>query len=206
MEATETAEIKTDATPSQEAPVNLLGDTTATETTQQQTEQTQVTEEKPAETKVEGAPEKYEFKAPEGKEYDSNVLNAFEAAARESNLTQDAAQKLLDAMTPKIQESQIAQVTAIRREWVESARADKEYGGENLQANLGIAKTAYDRFATPELKSLLDSTGLGSHPEVIRFMYKAGKAISEDTFVSGAAVASRKSSLDVLYPTTAKEQ
>ncbi len=49
------------------------------------------------ETKAETpkAPEKYEFKAPEGREFDSEVVKNFSEVARELNLTQDAAQKIL---------------------------------------------------------------------------------------------------------------
>jgi len=132
-----------------------------------------------------GAPDKYEFKAPEGKTYDPNLITAFEAAAKDSNLPQDAAQKLLDQMSPKLQERQAEQVTAIRQEWFEASKSDKEFGGANLEVNLGIAKKALDEFGSPELNKLLVSTGLGSHPEIVRAFYKAGKALSEDTFVAG---------------------
>jgi len=170
----------------------LLGNEAAgTETTQQSTETAPAetpAEPKPAETDAkpaEGAPEKYEFTAPEGKEYDSNLLTAFEAAAKDSNLTQETAQKLLDKMAPAIAERQTEQVAAIRKDWFEASKSDKEFGGEKLEQNLGVAKKALDTFGSPELNQLLVSTGLGNHPEVIRMMYRAGKAIGEDTFVSG---------------------
>ena len=41
-------------------------------------------------------------------------------------------------------------------------------------------------FGTPELRDVLNMTGLGNHPEIIRAFYRAGKAISEDAFVSGS--------------------
>ena len=44
-----------------------------------------------------------------------------------------------------------------------------------------------DAFATPEFRQLLEQTGMGNHPEVIRTFYRAGKAISEDGLVSGSA-------------------
>ncbi len=50
--------------------------------------------------KADGAPEKYEFKAPDGREYDAEVLNNFSEVAKDLNLSQDAAQKLLDKMAP----------------------------------------------------------------------------------------------------------
>jgi hypothetical protein len=48
-----------------------------------------------------------------------------------------------------------------------------------------VAKKALDAFGTTELRSLLNESGLGNHPEVIRFMFRAGKAISEDSMVTG---------------------
>lgn len=151
-----------------------------------------------------GAPEKYEFKAPEGKEYDSNLIAAFEAGAKEANLPQDAAQKLLDQMAPKLAERQVEQVTAIREGWLEASKTDKEFGGDKLAANLGIAKKALDTFGSPELNKLLVSTGLGNHPEMIRLMFKAGKALSEDSFVAGTApTRGSASAASVLYDKTA---
>jgi hypothetical protein len=155
------------------------------------------------EVKVEGAPETYAFVAPEGQTYDANILTAFEASAKEANLTQDAAQKLLDSMAPKIAERQTEQVLAINKEWLDSSKSDKEFGGDALDANLGIAKKALDTFGSPELSKLLGTTGLGNHPEVIRAFYKIGKAISEDTFVSGAAPTGKPvSAASILYGTT----
>ena len=93
--------------------------------------------------------------------------------------------------------------TAIRAGWFEASKSDKEFGGDKLEANLGIAKKALDTFGTPELNKLLVSTGLGNHPELIRLMFKAGKALSEDTFVAGRERATAKQSLaDILYDKT----
>jgi hypothetical protein len=153
---------------------------------------------------VEGAPEKYEFKAPEGKSYDSSILTAFEASAREANLPQDAAQKLLDSMSPKIAERQLEQIKVVTDGWRQASSSDKDFGGDALNENLGIANKALTTFGSPELIGMLESTGLGNHPEVIRAFYKIGKAISEDKFVTGAAPAGRSATAaQVLYDKTA---
>lgn len=143
------------------------------------------TEGEQQEKKPEGAPESYEFKAPEGTQFDDAVIGAFSEVAKELNLPQDQAQKVLDKMAPVMQARQLEQFQAARVEWAEAAKTDKEFGGENLAENLGVAKKALDTLATPELRTLLDESGLGNHPEVIRVFYRAGKAISEDHFVSG---------------------
>jgi hypothetical protein len=135
--------------------------------------------------KADGAPEKYEFKAPEGREFDAEVLNNFSEVAKELNLSQDAAQKLLDKMAPIVEQRQIQQIEQVRTQWADASKNDKEFGGEKLQENLAVAKKALDQFGTPELRTLLNESGLGNHPDVIRFMYRAGKAISEDRYVGG---------------------
>jgi hypothetical protein len=135
---------------------------------------------------VTGAPEAYEFKAPEGKEFDPEVINSFSDIAKELDLPQDAAQKMIDKLAPKIQERQMQVIEQVRNDWAQQAQTDKEYGGEKLTENLAVAKKALDAFGTPELRSLLNESGLGNNPEVIRFMFRAGKAISEDRFVGGA--------------------
>lgn len=137
--------------------------------------------------KPEGAPESYEFKAPEGTQFDDAVIGAFSEVAKELNLPQDQAQKVLDKMAPVIAARQAEQFQAARTEWAEAAKTDKEFGGEKLTENLGTAKKALDALATPELRTLLEESGLGNHPEVIRVFYRAGKAISEDRFVAGQA-------------------
>lgn len=139
------------------------------------------------EKKPEGAPESYEFKAPEGTQFDDAVIGAFSEVAKELNLPQDQAQKVLDKMAPVIAARQAEQFQAARTEWAEAAKTDKEFGGEKLTENLGTAKKALDALATPELRTLLEESGLGNHPEVIRVFYRAGKAISEDRFVAGQA-------------------
>lgn len=133
-----------------------------------------------------GAPEKYEFKATEGKEFDAEVLTAFSEVAKELNLTQDAAQMVLDKMAPKMAERQAQQVEGLRNQWIESSRSDKEFGGDKLTENLSTAKKALDQFGTPELRSLLNESGLGNHPEFIRFMFRAGKSIAQDRYVGQA--------------------
>ena len=191
------------------APAEGNADTPAAGTTATQDQQTQTTEtdseapgdapgEKPADKP--GAPEQYEFQAPEGQAFDNAVLDAYSDVARELNLSQDDAQKLLDKVAPVMQARQQEQIAQVRDEWAQSARTDKEFGGEKLDASLATAKKALDAFASPELKTLLNEAGLGNHPEIIRFMYRAGKSISEDRVVTGQqAPGSDKSLADKLY-------
>lgn len=131
------------------------------------------------------APEKYEFQAPEGQEFDSEVLGAYEDIARELDLSQEAAQKILDKVAPALAGQQSKHVEAVTSQWREASQSDTEFGGEKLSENLAVAKKALDSFGTAELRDLLEKSGLGNHPEMIRMLYRTGKAISEDSFVAG---------------------
>lgn len=153
------------------------------------------TDEKP------GAPEKYEFKAPEGQEFSPEVLGKFSEAAKDLNLPQEAAQKLLDKIAPAFAERQAHALEAARVQWESDAKADKEFGGDKLDENLATAKKALDQFGTPELRTLLNESGLGNHPEIIRVLYRAGKAISEDRIVTGGGGQSAPQSVaQRMYP------
>lgn len=153
------------------------------------------------EQKQEGAPEKYEFSAGEGVELDSAALADFEPVARELNLTNEQAQKLVDAY-PKIlegvQQRQTEAWQAQTEEWAAKVKADKEIGGDKLTANIGVAQRALDQFGTPELKEYLNATGLGNHPDLVKTFVKIGKAMSEDGMVSGGN-SGQRSAAEVLY-------
>ena len=170
----------------------------ATTDTQQQAESVQkqqVSDETSVESETsesetpQGAPETYEFNTKitdESSELDPEVVTAFGEVAKELDLPQDAAQKVLDKVAPVIQAKQAKVLEKVKTDWANDSQADKEFGGENLAENLEIAKKSLDAFGADSLKSLLHETGFGNHPEIIRFMYKAGKAISEDSYVGNS--------------------
>lgn len=153
------------------------------------------------EQKQEGAPEKYEFQAGEGVELDTEALKDFEPVARDLNLTNEQAQKLVDAY-PKIlagvQQRQAEAWQAQTEQWAADVKADKEIGGDKLTTNLSAAQRALDQFGTPELKEYLEGTGLGNHPELVKAFIKIGKAMSEDGMVDGSNQGPRTAA-EVLY-------
>lgn len=148
-----------------------------------------------------GAPEKYEFKPTEGVQFDDTVLAAYADVAKELDLPQDAAQKVLDKVAPVLAQRQLESLRATHDGWVDSVKADKEIGGGKLDENLAIAKKALTTFGSPELVSFLRESGLGSHPEVVRFFLRAGKQISEDKMVTGSSgTGGKKDAATALYP------
>jgi hypothetical protein len=130
-------------------------------------------------------PESYDLKMPEGVQLDSAAAEEFTTIAKELKLDQAAAQKLAD-IGAKMATRQAEAHAQLVETWTEQVKTDKEIGGDKLDENLGVARKAIDTFGSPELKELLNSTGLGNHPEFVKLAFKVGKAISEDRFVTGS--------------------
>jgi len=195
-------------------------DAATTEANQQQSATTEDGTDTSTETKTDGdgtdgdtvktgAPEAYtEFTMPDGVTLSDDLTGQIKDFAKRSNLTQEQAQELATlAAERKAGDSKAAQEAATqaveqaKAQWMADAKGDKEFGGDKLGENLSFAKKALDQFGTPELRTLLDESGLGNHPEVIRLMVRAGKAISEDRIVtSGQASPGQRDAAKVLYP------
>ncbi len=145
-----------------------------------------------------GAPSEYEFKPPpEGQTpFAESVMDAFKESARGLNLTNDGAQALLDAVIPKMTEAAEEKLIGIRAEWKELAKNDSEFGGDGFETNCKIANTALDRFCSDEMKSLLIESGFADHPCFVRAFWRIGKAISEDTILSGRDRVTAEEDLD----------
>jgi hypothetical protein len=157
--------------------------------------------EKVEEVKAE-APAEYTFTAPEGVELDAEQTAQFTAIAKELKLPAEAAQKIVDLAT-KAEVARVAAFTATVQGWAAEVKADPVLGGDKLEASLAVAKRAID-LGPPELKTLLQTTGLGNHPAVVKWAHTVGKALSPDKFVQGgSAPAGNKSAEHVLYPNNA---
>lgn len=148
----------------------------------------------------------YEFKLPDGMQLDKAAVDAFVPIAKELKLSPEQAQKFVDLKVKDVQN----QVEAWQRQtvqWVDEVRGDAEIGGDNLEKSLAYSKAAMDFIGDPKLKELLDSTGYGNHPTLVRAFVKIGKQLAPDTFVGGKrepAANSEDAALAKMYPTMAK--
>ena len=150
-------------------------------------------------------PETYaEFKMPEGVELDGATLEAALPLFKEMSLTQEQAQKLVDFQAAQMQTGQAAQVEAfeqLKKDWLEEATNDKEFGGDKFEESVGLARDAIDKLGTPELKKLLEDHGVGNHPEMIRLMSRIGGLMKEDNPGGNGRLAGDKlDHAEILYP------
>ena len=157
-------------------------------------------EEGQEETEVAGAPEEYTtFDLPENFDMNNDTLAEYHTFAKENGLTQEQAQRGVD-MVAQMKQAEMNQWVEQQKSWVEQAKADTEYGNDKFDESISVAVKARDNFGTSEFNEMLDSSGLGNHPEMIRFLHRVGKAISEDSVVVGGTTTSQLSREAVLYP------
>lgn len=158
-----------------------------------------------------------ELKLPDGFQADEKVLGGFKAKAKELGLDGAKASDLL-GFYAQVQKDAAAQqeqhVEQTRKAWKDAQAADKEFGGAELQKNIAAAHKVMTKYGTAELKSFLDDTGLGDHPELLRFFVRIAKADAEDTIADdetanttgNAAAADHQAQLKALYPTMFKQK
>lgn len=162
-----------------------------------------------------GAPEKYEaFKLPDGVKLDDAQVADLQATAKDLNLTQDQAQKLVDRdlkVRADVNAKTQADFKSTVAKWADDTRADKDIGGDKLPAVLASAKRGVDTMEAqvPGLKQILDVTGFGNHPVAIKLFQKIGAMTGEDgKFIQGgakpAADNSEKAVANRMYPTMQK--
>lgn len=150
----------------------------------------------PAATAAPAAPSAdvvYDFKFAEGAPSAPDELKSeMEAWAKEHKLAPEAAQKAAD-FAAKYGESLAEKFTndmvKLRTDWATQARADKDYGGDNFDKNMAAANAALQQFGSLDLIKVLQDTGLGNHPEMIRLFHNIHKTISQDS-VAAAITAS----------------
>lgn len=72
--------------------------------------------------------------------------------------------------------------------WRKEATEDPQMGGENLPVSVARAQLALDRFdESKRIGQLLEQTGYGNNPDILRFFNRLANALMEDGLVQGQA-------------------
>jgi hypothetical protein len=131
---------------------------------------------------------KYEFKMPEGVVAEAPIMSAYSNILTKYNMTPEAGQELLDfhgeqikATAARIEQGQQDAFAETRRGWVKDF---EKQAGNRRDTMLNDAKWAAGQFAgdkkqAAELWNVLNFTGAGDHPAVIRTFSNIAKALRE---------------------------
>lgn len=155
------------------------------------------------------APEKYEFKAPDGMELDAEMAEEFSPIAKELGLSNEKAQKLVDYyasnVLTKIAARQATQLKNLQGNWAKEAKADPEFGGNeaNLKSNMALVARA-KAYAGDAFSKEINTLGIGNNPTLLKFLAKVGKGLAEDAPAVGGVAAGSPEPKAILYPNQMK--
>jgi len=124
---------------------------------------------------------------PETANVDKEEAGAFVALANTLGMKKEQVQAIVDYQISVIDKKSKEYTEQSNKAFEEQATAwqneSKAKFGNKFEYNLRLAKTAYDKYATPEFKELMEKTKLGNHPAIIETFKNAGFAIGNDTIV-----------------------
>lgn len=162
-----------------------------------------------AATKTPPAEVVYALTLPKDAAIEADAVERLTAFAKANSLSPETAQKALEHANAEVAADRAKQTeantqafqTLARETWVNELKADKEFGGEKFDATVIESKRAADRFITAEEKKILDETGWGNHPLLVRIMARVGRGMGNDTLVTGGGMGggSHKSTAELLY-------
>jgi hypothetical protein len=116
-------------------------------------------------------------------ELQPEAVDWYRKAAMEAGLSQEQARKLSEnfIMNNRLAaEKQQQQIQLQHTNWINDL---KQEFGSAFDQRIDIAKRAVDAFGGQELKQLLNETGLGNNPVVVKMFAKIGANILEDQLV-----------------------
>jgi hypothetical protein len=125
---------------------------------------------------------------PESVQVNKEEAGAFVALANTLGMKKEQVQAIVDYQISVIDKKSKEYTEQSNKAFDEQALAweteSKNKFGNDFDNALKLSKKAYDKYATPEFKELMEKTKLGNHPAIIETFKNAGFAIGNDTLVT----------------------
>lgn len=137
------------------------------------------------------SPDKYEIKAPQGKELNQDLTKNFKVVAHKLGLSPKQVSGLAEWNFGALEAAEAARKTQETTQVRESIMAyqQKLGGEEKYKARVDEARVAVRALANPELSKFLKESGMGSRPEMIEFFASLKGMMDEDKIKDGTGVA-----------------
>lgn len=152
----------------------------------------------------------YALALPKDAQIEASAIERVTTFAKDHKLAPDVAQKALDLADAEVKADRNKQnvlatesfKTMATKQWVEDVKADTEFGGDKYLVTVEEVKRAADRFLTDADREVLNTTGWGNHPMLVKMFARIGRAISNDKLVNGnsGGAPSPKTDAQALYP------
>lgn len=146
---------------------------------------------------------------PEGVALDDKLSGKFLEVVNDQKLTpKDRAQALVNLQLEAATAASERNSTLWKETqdgWKEEAKALPEIGGAKLPETLADIRKLLDTYGSAELDGVLDLTGAGNNPHVIKFLHKLAKAHKEGGPLIGGPTNGPKDAAAILYPNQGKQ-
>jgi hypothetical protein len=144
----------------------------------------------------------YKLSLGDGSYLDDSFVQEVTNFAKENKLTPEAAQKMLST-----QEATLAKIIlkaeeaeeAMIENWKQEVISDPKIGGANLVATAEAARRAIAKFGSEEVTKMLNETGYGNNPHVVKFLSNIGKAMDNDSLVIGNSTLQSAKKVEELF-------
>jgi hypothetical protein len=166
------------------------------------------TQQKPAEAPAVAAPAEAPQAKTEGEQKPEALTPEMYAAAM-PDMSADFVKGLSEAaiansVKPEAMKAMVdahaATIKAQQEQWSVASANDPLIGGEKMEEKLAVAIKGLKAFGDDEVNALLKTTPLGTHPAILRLLYRAGQTVQEDRHVnSGGAPAGTRSAAEILF-------
>lgn len=144
----------------------------------------------------------YDLKLSEDSYLDESIAEDIKSFAEKHGLSNEAANEMLKSQE-SIANNFASQLKEKHEEqvdnWFKESQRDPEIGGEKLKETAELSKRALDAFGSKDLANALRETGYGNNPEVVKFLSRIGKLVSNDTLVNSGAEGRQTSRAEILY-------
>lgn len=154
------------------------------------------------------SPEDYVFQFAPETVVDTALIDEFKRFAFEQKMSLENARLMAKFYEKHVlgqSKKQSQEQAEVLQTMQKACEEDSEFGGMNFYDNMRYAKAAMLRFDDGSLAKILNETGFGSHPEVVRFMYRVGRALAEKDLPKAKERIEEKSAAELFYPSMAKE-
>ena len=124
---------------------------------------------------------------PENSPISQDALAAFKQMATQVNLPAKALGQWLSYEENRLQTAADQAQKSQQEQLKNWARQTQETFGPQWQEEVSKAVRAADAFGGPQLRQLLEETGLGNHPVMVRTFHAVAQRICEDVTPGGAS-------------------
>ena len=144
------------------------------------------TEDRAGESPKPDSPEGYLIEIPEGGEEYKALSDPFRKAAFEAGLNQQQVTALSGMWHQVVAEHEADSLQTAQSRSRQTEKALRTEWGGDYEKNLALSKRGLKKLGDPEFQKLVETSGFGDLPEVIRFCLKADRLMGEDSYVEGA--------------------